>query len=164
MIPIKQAVWRGHRRRFSALDHMGSLLFSGRYHQAADDFPVDQTWPALYTAVGLHVALGEIQRNTGGSELNDYRFTELWVELAAALDCHDLDAMGLQLIDLIGEDSYDVPRGIAFAAMQTGMEAILVPSATRLGDNLILFPDRLRLDSVLVEVRSVDPNLEKPRR
>ena len=92
---LKQAAWRGHRRRYAALDHGGSVLLSGRFHQAIDAFPANACWPVLYLALDL------------------------------------------------------------------GVEGMLVPSATGLGDNLIVFSDLIRPGSVLVEVRSIDPNLIK---
>jgi hypothetical protein len=158
---VKRGVWRGHRRRYDAADHGGSLLVSGRYHQGQDLFPPEETWPALYLGMDLHVALGEIQRVKSDRRIVDYRFTELWVEIEAVLDCRDTALLGLDVNEMIGDYSYDITRRIAAAAMSLGVEGILVPSATLLGDNLILFPDRIRTGSVIVEVRSIDPRLVK---
>jgi hypothetical protein len=161
VIRWKGAIWRGHQLRYPATSHGGSLRFSGRYHRAQDRFSSDQTWPALYTGVGLLVSLGEIQRNLSGQRFEHYRFTELWAELTAVLDCRDFAMLGLTPAELMHPTHYETAQALALAARALEVEAILVPSATLLGDSLIIFPDLLRQDSVLVEVRFVDPSLEK---
>jgi RES domain-containing protein len=161
-IPFKQAVWRGHRRRFNALDPGGSLLRSGRFHRARDRFPNGPTWPVPYTACDLAIALGEIQRSiVRQDELTDFRFTEIWVELESVLDCRDIDLLGIRFEDLFDDFDYALGQTSAWAAAEREVEALLLPSATRLGDNLIIFPHLQRPDSVLVEVRSIDPHLVK---
>jgi hypothetical protein len=163
VIQLKQSIWRGHRRRYEALDHGGSLRQSGRFHRAPSDFPAEQTWPCLYTALDLAVALGELQRNIRPHEFGDYRFTEIWAQLEAVLDCRDLAALALSIEDLLAARDYSVGQALAAAACDLGVEGLLVPSATRLGDNLIVFPHLLRPESVLVAVRAIDPRLIKQR-
>ncbi len=46
-------------------------------------------------------------------------------------------------------------------ALALEAEAVLVPSATRLGDNLVILPDRLRQDSRIEPVGSIDPRLRR---
>jgi RES domain-containing protein len=161
VIPTKQAVWRGHRRRYDALDHGGSLIFSGRFHRAPEEFATEETWPALYTRLDLAVALGELQRNIRPHEFGDYRFTEIWVQLEAVLDCRDLEAVGLSADSLLGTRDYPAGQELAAAAVELGVEGILVPSATRLGDNLMVVPHLVRVGSVLAVVQSIDPRLVK---
>lgn len=161
LIPLKQAVWRGHRRRYPAIDHGGSLRSSARFHQAAIDFPNGPTWPALYTAFDLAVALGELQRNIRSENIDQYRFTEIWVQLEEVLDCRDLDALGLAEADLFDNTDFETPRALVAAAIDRNVEGIVVPSASRLGDNLIIFPHLVRTRSVVVEVRTIDPVLTK---
>ena len=45
------------------------------------------------------------------------------------------------------------------AALKGSLEGLIVPSATRLGDNLILFPENLRASSRIEIVSSRDPRL-----
>jgi RES domain-containing protein len=161
IIPVKGAVWRGHRRRDAAIDHGGSLRSSARFHQSAKDFPNGPTWPALYTPFDLAVALGELQRNIRSEEIDQYRFTEIWVQLEEVLDCRDLDALGLVEADLFDTTDFETPRALAAAAIDRNIEGIVVPSASRLGDNLIIFPHLVRARSVVVEVRTIDPVLTK---
>ncbi len=161
IIPVKGAVWRGRRRRYTALDHGGSLRSSARFHQAAKDFPHGPAWPALYTAFELAVALGELQRNIRSEEIDQYRLTEIWVQLEEVLDCRDLAALGLVDADIFDNTDFETPRALAAAAIDRDVEGIIVPSASRLGDNLIVFPYLVRARSVVVEVRTIDPVLTK---
>jgi RES domain-containing protein len=164
--PWKGQAWRFHRRRYDALDSAGSLLVSGRYNRGSDQFPVDQTWPALYLALGSEVALGEIIRHVTPAlvdKLNDFRLSELEVELAAVLDCRDATKLGVTAEDLVRDYDFEVTQGLAAAAIARDGEGILVPSATGLGDNLIVFSARLRPTSRLVVVDSRDPRLYAKR-
>jgi hypothetical protein len=156
-------VWRGHSPRYGATDHGGSLRVTGRWHRASDRFPVEHTWPALYTGIGLHVCLGEVLRNTADDRLRRFRFTELRVRLGAILDGRDASGFGLIEDALLDDLDFDVPQALAAAARRLGAEALLVRSASLLGDNLVIFPDLLREDSLIEEVRSLDPRLVKRR-
>ena len=158
----KGQAWRFHRRRYDALDSAGSLLVSGRYNRGSDQFPDDQTWPALYLALRPETALGEAVRHvTPGllDKLNDFRMSELEVELATVLDCRDATVLGLAANDLVGDYDFEATQELAAAATARDAEGILVPSATGLGDNLIVFPAQLHSTSKLVVVDSRDPRL-----
>ena len=96
-------------------------------------------------------------------DLNEYRLTELEVELAAVLDCRDAAALGLTPGDLVRDYDFIVPQEIAVAAIAKGAESVLVPSATKLGDNLVVFPNQVQGFSRLVVVGSRDPRLYVPR-
>jgi hypothetical protein len=48
---------------------------------------------------------------------------------------------------------------IGTAAFARGLAGVLAPSATRLGDNLILFTDHLGAGSTIVLLSSRDPRL-----
>src|SRR5215211_4553539 len=116
VVPIKQAVWRGHRRHYEALDHAGSLLGSGRFHRAANEYPSDQSWPALYTALDLAVALGEVQRNTHGKRWHEYRFTEIWTQLEVVFDCREMHLLGIAEDDLLNNLDYSTGQALAAVA------------------------------------------------
>lgn len=64
--------------------------------------------------------------------------------LSRCLDCRDIDALGLTLETLLDDLAYDAGHALGLAAVRRGAEGILVLSATRAGDNLILFPDNLQ--------------------
>ena len=155
-------MWRAHWRIYSATDHGGSLRFSGRYNRGSDQFPEDQTWAALYLALSAEVALGEIFRHISPellADLNEYRVSELEVEMEAVLDCREARALGLHSDDLVHDYEFAITQKLAAAAIARDGEGILVPSATRLGDNLIVFPDCMRAASRMVVIDSRDPQL-----
>jgi hypothetical protein len=131
-----------------------------------DLFPESEIWTALYLALGAEIALGEILRHITPellSLLNDYRLSELAVQLRAVLDCRTTTLLGLESTELWHDTNCDVPRLVAEAAIARGVEGILVPSATRMGNNLIVFTDYLRSDASLRIVSERDPALYVPR-
>jgi hypothetical protein len=136
---------------------------TGRWHRAVDRYPPDQTWPALYTGIGLHVCLGEVLRNAADDRVRLFRYTELRVRFSAVLDCRDPADFGLTSDVLLHDFDFDAPHAVAAAARRRAAEALLVRSASFLGDNLVIFPDLVRSDSIVEEVRFVDPRLVKRR-
>ncbi len=82
----------------------------------------------------------------------------------AVLDLAEPRSIGLTLDDVCHDTDYAVTQEIAAAAINRGAEAILVPSATRLGTNLILFPHKLGAASSIAIVASRDPLLYVARR
>lgn len=162
VLPWTGAAWRAHRCQYAATDHTGSLLVSGRFHRAADLFPADSTWAALYLALEPETALGEVLRHIRPERLpllNDFRITEIAVQLSAVIDCRDLTALDLHADALWDDLDYELPQSLAAAVLRTSTEAMLVPSATRLGDNLIIFPNALQRASRLTVRDSRDPTL-----
>jgi RES domain-containing protein len=167
IIPWQGPAWRAHLRRYGAIDHGGALRFSGRYHRGPDLFPVGQTWPALYLALREVICLGEVMRHLSTANLANlasYSLSELSVELSVVLDCRQPAHLGLRADDVCEDLDYTVPQAIAAAAIARGAEGLLVPSATRLGDNLILFPTHYRARSTVAVVKTTDPRLYVPRR
>ena len=153
-------VWRFHRRVYDALDAGGSLRVSGRYHQAPNQFQA--TWRAIYTALTPETALGEVLRHFTAEllpGLNRYRLTEVEVALTGVIDCRSAPAMGVEPSELTDDYEFVTTRAIATASIERGAEAILVPSATGLGDNLVVFPDQLQASSKMVIVGGRDPRL-----
>lgn len=73
--------------------------------------------------------------------------------------CHEPDRFGLATDDLCHDTDWEVPQLLASAVLARGVEAMIVPSATRLGNNLVVFPTRLRPGSQIVEVSHLDPRL-----
>lgn len=160
------SVWRAHRRKYQATDPGGARRISGRYHRGLDQFPEDRIWPALYLSLSPETCLGEVLRHitiTLLPHLNDFRLSEISLHLETIVDCRDASMLGLTVNDLSDDYDYRVTQDLAAASMAAGAEGILVPSATRLGDNLILFPTRLHPDSRVTVVGSREPNLYVPR-
>lgn len=164
--PWKGRAWRFHRRTYSATDAGGALLVSGRYHRGSDQFPRSEVWAALYLALRPEVSLGEVLRHSSLQllpQLNEYRLSELEVELEAVLDCRNAAALCLSPEDLIRDYDFTITQEIAAAAIAQGAEGLLAPSATGLGDNLVVFPAQLHSTSRLTVAGSRDPRLYVPR-
>ena len=150
-------VTRFHSNRYEATNPGGSLRFPGRYHR---------DWPTLYTTVRPEAAIGEFLRHSSEgalSRLAVMRLTRLSVRLAAILDCRDPTVMGLDPEMLLHDTDYELTQAIGEASLARGVEGIIVPSATLLGDNLILWMAQIHPDSQLTVVRSEDPRLYVPR-
>lgn len=166
IVPWTGSVWRAHSRRYGPTNDAGSRRASGRWHVAAadPDRGNEAAWPALYTSLDLAVCSFEVQRivtRRGGTitALRGYRYTELWLRLGAVVDVRDESALGVDAGALTRDDDLSLPRAIAHAARGRAAEAILVPSASLVGDNLILFLDLRRVGSVVEVVRWLAPNL-----
>ena len=163
-------VLRCHARKYAGDDAGGSLLTTGRYHRGSDRHP-DDAWPALYTSLAQHVALGEHCRHTTPANLRNLanqRISRLRVHLQAVLDvcapggCTELGVAEVRLPDLCHPSDYAVGHAIASAAraLDARIEGILVPSCTRFPEgNLIVFVDRLCHGSGIAVEESVDPDL-----
>lgn len=127
-------------------------MVSGRYHRGADLFRPEESWAALYCGLAREVCVGEIVRHMDADLLpllNDYLLTELHIELSAVADYRDLASIGLTRDALLVDYDVDVPQRLAAVARERGAEGLIVPSATLLGDVLVIFPDRLRDGSKL---------------
>lgn len=77
------------------------------------------------------------------------------------LDCRDVGGLGITIEDLLNDVDVDIPQRLALAAIAKGAKGLLVPSATLLGDKLVLFVDRRRSDSLVQELDHVEPRLTK---
>lgn len=155
-------LWRMHKRRYRAEDPGGARLVSGRYNRGLDRFPEGEAFPALYLATAPEICLGEIYRHLTPEllpSLNDFRLSELSADLQEVADCRDPNPLGLAAGDLSHDTDYRATQALGAAADRHGLEGLLVPSATGLGDNLILFPQNLLAASRLRIVSSRDPRL-----
>jgi hypothetical protein len=142
------------------------LLYSGRYHRAPDLFPRADTWPALYLSLAAEISIGEVVRHLPldmMTRLNRLRLSQLEVALSGVVDCRSAARLGLEEGELIQDFDYSSTQAIGAAAIRQGAEAILVPSATYLGDNLVVFSGRLRASSKISIIGSRDPRLFAPR-
>jgi RES domain-containing protein len=166
IIAWQGAAWRIHRQRYLATDPGGSLKVSGRYHRGTDRFAAGEAWPALYLALSPETALGELVRHLTPEllpHLNGYRISELAVSLEGVADCRDAMMLGVSADVLLGDVDYTVTQQLGAAVVEAGLEGLLVPSATELGDNLVIFPEQLREGSRLTIVKSRDPRLHVNR-
>ncbi|MDP8949126.1 MAG: RES family NAD+ phosphorylase, partial [Actinomycetota bacterium] len=133
-------VWRMHKRRYRADDPGGARKVSGRYNRGLDRFEEEGSFPALYLATAPEICLGEVYRHITPEllpALNDFRLSELSVEVGEVLDCRSPKPLGLSLEHLVHDTDYEATQAIGAAALEGGLEGLIVPSAIRLGDNLI---------------------------
>ena len=170
VVPWDGMVWRAHSRRYAPTDAGGSLRVSGRYHRGADHFPPDQVFAALYTSVSDAVVTWEVIRGSmrGGAGAVEARLratdlARLRVRLQAALDVREPAVAGFAGAVLTSDD-YSLTQAIGAAAFARGIEGLLVPSATGVGEpgrdyNVVILPDNLRPESEVPFVDSRRPQL-----
>jgi RES domain-containing protein len=151
-----------HKRKYRAEDPGGAQRVSGRYNRGLDRFPEEKSLPALYLATAPEICLGEIYRHITPEllpALTDFLLSELSVEVGEALDCRNPKSLGLSPERLMHDTDYEATQAIGAVARANGLEGLLVPSATRLGDNLILFPANLGASARIEVISSRDPRL-----
>src|SRR4051794_17546588 len=158
--------WRNHGRRYQATDPGDTRIVSGRYHRAPDLFPAGRCWPALYVSLTDGGAIAELTRRlepTNLAGLNNRRLTRMRVALSIVIDLRDPSVIGLATSDLVDEYDYSVTQAIAEAAVQRRIEGLLVPAASLLAGNLVVFVDNLTSSSTLEPLDWIDPKLYVPR-
>ncbi|MBA2712170.1 MAG: RES family NAD+ phosphorylase [Rubrobacteraceae bacterium] len=156
-------LWRMHKRRYEAADPGGARLVSGRNNLGLDRSREGDAFAALYLATAPEICLGEIYRHITPEllpSLNDFRLSELQANIQKVADCRDPSQLGLAPGDLSHDTDYRATQALGAAAAGSGLlGGLLVPSATGLGDNLILFPQNLLADSRVAVISSRDPRL-----
>lgn len=154
--------WRIHRARYRADDPGGSLKVSGRYHYGSDLFPEGHVWAALYLALAPETALAELVRHIAPDllpALNNYRLSRLSLDLDDVIDLREPELLNVGLDDLCSDTDHELTRSLGRAAFDSGAEAILIPSATRLGDNIVVFPDNILTESRIQVIDFRHPRL-----
>jgi RES domain-containing protein len=166
LVPWSGRIWRCHHRSRKALNADGSLGgFGGRFNAGVKSV-VRPPFRALYTSVESAAALLEVIRHLGFRG-PDSRYV---VPLDGILMCtlsqldvvlqrvFDWDANS-DLRDLLASNSsqaaYSYTQQLAAAAIASGAEAILVPSATGIDTNLVVFVDNLGEGSHIEVVRQI---------
>jgi RES domain-containing protein len=142
-ISLDASCYRMVSQKYDILNTNGSLLYPGRYNSG--EFPV------LYTADSREVCEAELARKTEIKTKLIYKIAKLNVKLRKVLDLtngKNLKALNIQEDNLIGS-SWHFTQRIASLAYQKGYEALLVPSATGKGNNIILFPNNFNKDSMI---------------
>jgi hypothetical protein len=95
--------------------------------------------------------------------LNARRLTRVRVSLSAVVDLRDPALLGLSLADVTDDYDYSITQAIAAAALQRGVEGLLVPAASLVGANLVVLVDNVLPSSAIEPLDSVDPRLYVPR-
>jgi RES domain len=86
-----------------------------------------------------------------------FPLSKLLASVQRVVDCRDPNPLSLTSGDLSHDTDYRATQALGMAADRRGLEALLVRSATGLGDNLILFPQNLLAGSRLRVVSGRDP-------
>jgi hypothetical protein len=89
--------------------------------------------------------------------------SRLAVSLEAVLDLTDPASYGLDPASMIDDFDYAITQEIGHAALLMGAEAILVPPASRVGTNIVIFTENLRPGSTVDVLDTVQPRLYVPR-
>ncbi len=155
-----------HKQKYPATDASGSREYSGRYNRGLDFFPEEETWAALYLATSAEICLGEVLRHITPASLpllNGYRISEIAVRLDNILDCRNVHTLGLETVDLCHDTDFTIPHLLARETLSRGFGGILVPSATFLGNNLIVFPKNVSDTAIFNVVSERNPALYVPR-
>jgi RES domain-containing protein len=140
-------VWRCHHRSRAALNTDGSLAGIGGRFNAGVDNESAPAFPALYTSIESAAALLEVVRHLGYREADSravVALDDIAMRVLSQLDVSVQRAFDWSgRAELASGASYADSQQLAAAAFQAGAEAILVPSATGIDRNLIIFLDNL---------------------
>ena len=142
-ISLDASCYRIISQKYETLNTNGSLLYPGRYNSG--EFSV------LYTSDSREVCEAELARKTEIKTKLVYKIAKLNVKLRKVFDLtneKNLRALDIREDNLIGS-SWNFTQHIASLAYQKGYEALLVPSVTGKGNNIILFPENFTKDSTI---------------
>lgn len=168
-------------------DFTGSRMYAGRLHELpTEQGEIGKDRRTGYLAIEEVTALGEIIRHqealTGMSDaiamkaavernrvyLSTRRLTRLELSFSRIRDARNLEALGISQDDFFVDGIWDaggyVSQALGQACRDAGDEGVVVPSATRLGDSLILFLENKLDSSEIQQGPSRDPSLFLPRR
>ncbi len=142
-ISLNASCYRIVSQKYDALNTNGSLLYPGRYNSG--EFLV------LYTSDSREVCGAELARKAEIKTKLICKIAKLNVKLKKVFDLtneKNLKVLDIQKDSLIGS-SWNFTQHIASLAYRKGYEALLVPSATGKGNNIILFPENFTKDSTI---------------
>ena len=120
------------------LDTRGSFKHGGRYNPTGE-------FGALYISDSEKLCKAEVEKRIKLTCVDSQAIRKIKVSLTKVLDLTksgNLKKLGVTKQDLIqdrNEGGWTLPRNIARLAYKSGYEAILTPSATSKGNNLVIF-------------------------
>jgi len=185
--PYVGSAYRGHARLYLPTDFTGSSMYAGRLHELpARQGATGQDRRTGYLAIEEVTALAEIIRHqearadvsdataTKASAernmmyLSTRRLTRLELRFSRIRDARNLEALGISrdafFVDGVWDAGGYISQALGQACRVAGDEGVLVPSATRLGDSLILFLENKLGSSEIHQGPSRDPSLVLTRR
>jgi RES domain-containing protein len=160
--PRSGRAWRCHHRSRSVLNAEGSLAAGGGRFNAGVDSDVKPPFRGLYASIESAAALLEVVRHLGYRSPDRRHvvaldaiamrvLTQIDVELQRVFDWRA--EPGLR--ENLNHVSYRQTQQLAGAAFGAGAEGILVPSATGIDTNLVVFVDNLGDGSRIEVVRQI---------
>ncbi|MBL7085226.1 MAG: RES family NAD+ phosphorylase [Candidatus Omnitrophica bacterium] len=144
--PLSAPCYRIVSPKYDVLNTNGSLQYLGRYS--------NRRFRVLYTAAAQEVCKREQARKTTVRTKFTYKIAKLNVKLKKALDLtneKNLKMLKIQKDELVSED-WTLTQHIASLAYQNGYEALVIPSVTEKGNNIVLFPENFTKESTLKKV------------
>ena len=140
-VSFERSVYRVVVERFKdkVLSTEGNRFFPGRYHLSGEG-------GILYTSLTKEIAIKEIERHVSRAMLQGrLAIATINITLDKVLDltqASTLKIIGLSKSDLISSD-YSITQAISMIAREAGLRGLIVPSATRGGNNLVIFENNL---------------------
>ncbi len=145
-ISFNDTCYRKIDKRFDPLDAKGSKISSGRWH-------IRGNFDAIYTSENELTCDEELKRRIDDDIISRDKFKtyKLTVKLTKILDLtnkSNLIILEVEESDLLSGNieitkKIDIPNQLAEAAYNLGFEGILVKSATKKGNNIVLFPENI---------------------
>jgi len=156
-------MWRCHHRSRAALNANGSLAGIGGRFNAGADSDVKPPFRALYTSIESAAALLEVVRHLGyrSPDLRDVvALDDIAMRVLSQIDIELRRVFDWRSEPLLRENlshaSYRQTLQIAAAAFNREAEGILVPSATGIDANLVVFVDNLDDSSRIDVTRQIE--------
>lgn len=155
--PFQATTYRAVQDKYrqTPLSAVGSIRVGGRYNPKG-------VFEALYLAESPEIALGEVgfSRSSGGKfetqPLAPYLLLSVQVKLQQVIHLEDwLAELDVTFEDLLApwrhlqnEGKLPLTQALGTAALNVGLEGLIVPSRLRGGaDNLVVFPSNLQTES-----------------
>jgi RES domain-containing protein len=160
-------VWRCHHRLRAALNADGSLGDVGGRFNAGNKSVISPSFRALYSSVESAGALLEVIRHLAHKSVDAHDIVALEdlamrvlsqfdVELQQVFDWSLDRELKQVLTSPSSAMSYAYTQQLAAAAIAAGAEAIIVPSATGIDANLVIFVDGLSEISRVDVIRRIE--------
>jgi RES domain-containing protein len=159
--PFIGSAWRRMSPRRDPLSGEGARIHGGRFNPP-------ESFAVLYLCLSRSCAVAEFKRMAsrqiiGPEGLLRRRLYTYRLELARIIDLCDesvLQALDMSASDLVDEDRR-LAREIGVIAYDLGLQAVLCPSATGVGDILAVFSDHLGASVVRFELAEEWTSLEQ---
>lgn len=140
--------------RLVTLKHANDILNTQGNYACGGRYNPPREFSVLYLGDSENVCKAERNARTNSTLLASQVLGKIKISLKKVLDLTDdtnLEKMGLKKKDLIykkSENGWKLTQQIARIAYQLEVEAILVPSATGKGNNLIVFDKYIKKENI----------------